>query len=73
MYGNHYQVVWIKTSKPWDPSTDELPDEFRIVGSLQADVTSEVAEAIATVANLDSDLLHRRGRWAMVLPAQLAQ
>jgi hypothetical protein len=69
VYGRHYQVVWIETVEPWHPSRDDLPAEFTIAGTLQGDLTSDTADALALVANLDSDLLHRNGRWAIVAPS----
>jgi len=64
-----YQVVWIETTTTWHPAAAELPSEFRIVGDLQTNLTCDEAQAFATVANHASDLLHRRGRWAIVMPA----
>jgi hypothetical protein len=72
-YGNHYNVVWIETDEAWHHGAAELPDEFHIAGTLISNVSTWLAETIASRANLDCDLVNRRGRWAIVVPAELAR
>jgi len=68
-FGNHYNVVWIETDAAWHHGDAELPEEFRIAGTLISNVSTWLAETIASRANLDCDLVRRRGRWALVMPA----
>lgn len=67
-YGHTYNVVWIETDNDWHHSDAELPEEFRITTTLISNVSTWLAETIAGRANLDCDLVHRRGRWAIVVP-----
>jgi hypothetical protein len=67
-YGNAYNVVWIETDAAWHFSEPELPEEFHLAGTLITNVSTFLAETIASRANLDCDLVGRRGRWAIVVP-----
>lgn len=65
---NDYTVAWMTCDDDWHPSSGELPDEFLIIGTLIANVASTFAETIVARANLECDLLGRRGKWAIAVP-----
>lgn len=66
--GASYNVVWIETDEGWHHSDADLPEEFHLRDTLITNVSTWLAETIASRANLDCDLVHRRGRWAIVVP-----
>ncbi len=70
---NDYAVAWMECDPAWHPSVGELPEQFLISGVLIAAVASTFAETIAAKANLECDLVGRRGKWAIAVPPGIIQ